>query len=72
MYVKHGKGERVCALLPISWAKDFVYEKGFSKIKLNVKKCEIKILYRALCILLTNCSKIIQTLVGGSQLFKKQ
>ncbi len=44
----------------------------FSKIKLNVKKCEIKVLYLALCILLTIVTKIIPTLVGGSQLFKKQ
>jgi len=52
MYVKRGKGERVCVLLPISWAKDFVYKKVFQN-KLNVKKCEIKVLYWALCILLT-------------------
>jgi hypothetical protein len=45
-------GLRVCVLLPISRAKDFVYEKVFQN-KLNVKKCEIKVLYWALCILLT-------------------
>jgi hypothetical protein len=32
--------------------KIFVYEKVFQN-KLNVKKCEIIVLYRALCILLT-------------------
>ncbi len=51
-HVKCGKEEMVCVLLPISWVEVFIYEKVFQN-KLNVERCDIKILYWAPCILLT-------------------
>jgi hypothetical protein len=50
--VKCRKGKKVCVLLQISWVDGFVYEKIFQN-KLNAKKCEIKVLYQALSMLLT-------------------
>jgi hypothetical protein len=51
-HVKCRKGKKVCVLLQISWVEVFVYEKVFQN-KLNTKRCEIKVLYHALFMLLT-------------------
>jgi hypothetical protein len=51
-HVKCGKGEKVCVLSTISWVEVFVYEKVFQN-KLNVDRCEIKVMDQTHCILLT-------------------
>jgi hypothetical protein len=51
-HVKCKKGKKVYVLLQISWVEVFVYEKIFQN-KLNAKRCEIKVLYQTLFMLLT-------------------